>query len=151
MLASPCSCRCPIHWSKMLSREWRCSWSSADRRCSNYIWVINNFIAYSNAPYIRGLRVVKTMTTGHWFNIKITMGFPLLVRCHLYIESGALGIIPHCSDGKSTHLPLGKMAATWQMPISNTFPWMKMYWFWLRFPWSLFPMVQLTIFLHCFR
>ena len=24
----------------------RCSWSSADRRCSNYIWVINNFIAY---------------------------------------------------------------------------------------------------------
>ena len=26
--------------------EWRCSWSSADRRCSNYIWVINNFIAY---------------------------------------------------------------------------------------------------------
>ena len=27
-------------------REWRCSWSSADRRCSNYIWVIKNFIAY---------------------------------------------------------------------------------------------------------
>ena len=27
------------------SREWRCSWSSADRRCSNYIWVIDNFIA----------------------------------------------------------------------------------------------------------
>ena len=24
----------------------RCSWSSADRRCSNYIWVIDNFIAY---------------------------------------------------------------------------------------------------------
>ena len=24
---------------------WRCSWNSADRRCSNYIWVINNFIA----------------------------------------------------------------------------------------------------------
>ena len=28
----------PIHWSQvlLLSREWRCSWSSADRRCSNY-------------------------------------------------------------------------------------------------------------------
>ena len=25
--------------------EWRCSSSSADRWCSNYIWVINNFIA----------------------------------------------------------------------------------------------------------
>ena len=41
-----CSCLCPIHWSQMLSWEWRCSWSSADKRCSNYIWMINNFIAY---------------------------------------------------------------------------------------------------------
>ena len=37
---------CLIHWSQVLSWEWRCSWSSADRRCSNYIWVINNFLAY---------------------------------------------------------------------------------------------------------
>ena len=36
----------PIQWSQVLSWEWRCSWSSADRRCSNYIWVIDNFIAY---------------------------------------------------------------------------------------------------------
>ena len=43
---SSCSYLCPIHWSYMLSWEWRCSWSSADRRCSNYIWVISNFIAY---------------------------------------------------------------------------------------------------------
>ena len=43
----------------MSSREWRCSWSSADRQCSNYIWVINNFIAYLGVPYIRGFRVVK--------------------------------------------------------------------------------------------
>ena len=41
-----CSCLCPIHWSQVLSREWRCSWSNAGRRCSNYIWVINNLIAY---------------------------------------------------------------------------------------------------------
>ena len=27
-------------------QEWRCSWSNANRRCSKYIWVINNFIAY---------------------------------------------------------------------------------------------------------
>ena len=46
LLVSSCSCLCPIHWSQVLSWEWRCSWSSADRRCSNYIWVINNFIAY---------------------------------------------------------------------------------------------------------
>ena len=40
-LVSPCSCLCPIHWNQVLSREW----SSADRRCPNYLWVINNSIA----------------------------------------------------------------------------------------------------------
>ena len=39
-LVSSCSCFCPIHWRQILSREWRCSWRSADRRCSKYIWVI---------------------------------------------------------------------------------------------------------------
>ena len=37
---------CAIYWSQVLSGAWRCSWSSADRRRSNYIWVINNLIAY---------------------------------------------------------------------------------------------------------
>ena len=44
ILVSTCNCLCPIYWSQVLSREWRCSWSSADRRCSNYIWVINKFM-----------------------------------------------------------------------------------------------------------
>ena len=56
-LISSCSCLCSIHWSQVLSREWRCSWSSADRRCSNYIWVIDNFIVYEGATYIRGFTV----------------------------------------------------------------------------------------------
>ena len=46
ILVLSCDCLCRIPWRQMLSREWRCSWSSADRRCSNYIWVIDNFIAY---------------------------------------------------------------------------------------------------------
>ena len=41
----------------MLSREWRYSWSSADRRCSNYIWVMDNFIAYWGSSYIRDFTV----------------------------------------------------------------------------------------------
>ena len=45
-LVPSCSCLCPIHWTQVLSQEWRCSWSSADRRSSNYIWVISKFIAY---------------------------------------------------------------------------------------------------------
>ena len=42
---------------QVLSRGWRCSWSNADRRCSNYIWVINRLVAYQGASYIRGLMV----------------------------------------------------------------------------------------------
>ena len=57
ILVSSCSCLCPIHWRQLSSREWRCSWSSADRRCSNYIWAINNFIADWGATYIRGFTV----------------------------------------------------------------------------------------------
>ena len=49
ILVSSCRCLCPIHWRWVLSREWRCRWSSADRRCSNYIWVILNLIAYWGA------------------------------------------------------------------------------------------------------
>ena len=56
-LVSSLSCLRSIHWTQVLSWEWRCSWSSADRRCSNYIWVINNIIAYKGATYIRGFTV----------------------------------------------------------------------------------------------
>ena len=48
-----------------ISWEWRCSWSSADRRCSNYIWVINNFIAFEGATYIRGFTVIQ-LTNIQW-------------------------------------------------------------------------------------
>ena len=48
-LFSSCNCLCPIHWNQVLSREWRCGWSSTDRRCSNYNWVIHHFIAYQRA------------------------------------------------------------------------------------------------------
>ena len=58
LLVSSCSCLCPIQWSQLLSREWRCSLSSADRRCSNYIWVIDHLIAYWGVSYIRDLTVV---------------------------------------------------------------------------------------------
>ena len=57
LLVSFCSCLYPIRWSEVLGWEWRCSWSSADRRCSNYIWVINNLIAYQSVSSIRNLTV----------------------------------------------------------------------------------------------
>ena len=54
---SSCSFLCPTNWSQVFSREWRCSWSSADRRCSNYIWVINNYVVCKGASHIRDLTV----------------------------------------------------------------------------------------------
>ena len=42
---SSCRCICPIHCRQLLSRVWSCSWSSVDRKCSNYIGVINIFIS----------------------------------------------------------------------------------------------------------
>ena len=53
------------------SREWRCSWSSADRRCSNCIWLMNNFIAY-----IRELMVPISDQT--------------IWRCHMSFNSNIL-------------------------------------------------------------
>ena len=54
-LVSSCSCLCAIYWSQVLSRKWRCSWSSADRlsdqqiycqlRCVTYI---RDLTVYSN-------------------------------------------------------------------------------------------------------
>ena len=57
IIVSSCGCLHPIHWSQVLSREWRCNEGSADRRCSKYIWVINNFIANKGVAYIRCLAV----------------------------------------------------------------------------------------------
>ena len=62
LLVLASSCLCAIYWSQMLSREWRCSWSNADRRCSNYIWVINNLVAFESASYIRDLTVMLSLS-----------------------------------------------------------------------------------------
>ena len=62
---SSCSCLCPAD-CQVLCREWRLCWSNAD-----YIWVINNFIAYWGATYIRGLMVwlIIHATSTFWTNV----------------------------------------------------------------------------------
>ena len=47
--------------------------------------------------------------------------------------------------------PLDKVAAISQQIFSDAFSWMKSFVFWLKFHWSLFLMVQLTITQHWFR
>ena len=78
----------PIRWSQVLSLEWRCSWSSADRWCFKYIWLINNFITYKGTTYIRILTEIVPSFTDHiqilWFEIgkKNYMAFPCLTQLH---------------------------------------------------------------------
>ena len=62
------------------------------------------------------------------------------------------------SDGRTscqllyiTHWGQDKMADIFQTTFSSAFSWMKMYIFRLRFHWSFFLRVQLTIFQHWFR
>ena len=50
-----------------------------------------------------------------------------------------------------THWGRDKMDAISQTTFSSAFSWMKIFEFWLKFHWSLFPRVQLTIFQHWFR
>ena len=50
-----------------------------------------------------------------------------------------------------THLPLDKMAVISQTIFSYAFPWMKNFIFYLKFHWSLFLRVHLTITQHWFR
>ena len=50
-----------------------------------------------------------------------------------------------------THWGRDKMAAASQTTLSNAFSWMKVLEFLLRFHWSLFRRVQLTIIQHWFR
>ena len=50
-----------------------------------------------------------------------------------------------------THWGRDKMDAISQTTLSNTFSWIKMFEFRLKFHWSLFPRVQLRIFQHWFR
>ena len=51
-------------------------------------------------------------------------------------------------DLRLTHWGRDKMAAIFQTTSSNAFSWMKVYEFRLRFHWSLFLRVQLTVFQH---
>ena len=91
---------CPIHWSQVLSWEWRCSWSSADRRCSNYIWVINNFIAYYGATYVRGFTVQE---------------FPLLIGPGRFGNSFKSMIFKLLTSMQNSSLAASEIALGWML------------------------------------
>ena len=90
-LVSSCNCLCAVYWSHVLSREWRCSWSSADRQCSNYIWVNSNLIVYKGASYIRDLTVLFPCQYSHPSPclhkevLHISANRYVIIACHYYL------------------------------------------------------------------
>ena len=60
-------------------------------------------------------------------------------------------VMSHEHHDLLTHFPLDKMAAISQTIFSDTFSWMKSFVFWLKFHWSFFLMLQLTMAQHWFR
>ena len=60
-LVSLCSCLCLIHWSQVLSGEWRCSWSSTDSDA-----LTTSLIAYLAAAYIRDLTAITFRQTAFY-------------------------------------------------------------------------------------
>ena len=80
---------------------WLCS---ADWRCSNCIWVINNYIAYEGAAYIRGLTVI-IQSVSSW------APFQYLLR-HLIVSLGSRKIrIQNCTITLEFDRHLGSTAA----------------------------------------
>ena len=110
----PCSCLCPIHWSQMLSREWKCSWSSACQRCSNYIFILDLTSEWSTIllptkvqTYIRGLTVYiyRPFVTGiHRSPVDSPRKGPVLQRLNPYKKSSKPSLNPILFTCSSQHL-----------------------------------------------
>ena len=79
----PWSCLCPIRWSRVLSREWRCSWSSADRRCSNYIWVIDNLLPTKVRLILETWRYYETNIRSHRWCLTTVPHWPYLTLMNI--------------------------------------------------------------------
>ena len=124
MLISSRSCLWPVHWSQVLSRKWRCSWSSADRRCSNCISVINKFFAYWGVTNIRGLIVShNTEDVLYWktgfciISIAVDIFIRTIIKVFLYISRPRLVPLPEVT--------------TWPHQLYQQFHWH--YTDWLKF------------------
>ena len=81
---------------------------------------------------------------GWYLQVKYVMSWALFSHCCPFVRGSI-------TESPFTHWGRDKMAAIFQTTFSNAFSWMKMFKFLLRFHWSLFPRVQLTIFHHWFR
>ena len=91
-----CSCLCPSHWSQVLNREWRCSWSCADAASNillihlyivRYVWNNSQYTycsLYSSTSNIRHLNGNR-----QWLNIGSTLFDARLARYYPWMATKA--------------------------------------------------------------
>ena len=104
---SSCNCLWPIHWSRVLSREWTCYWSNADRRCFNYVSVISNFIALKDTTCIRCLTVVfESNVMLHWYNLFTLSGGTIFLKVYdeQHVLHNILNKMNQCALDTLAHL-----------------------------------------------
>ena len=156
----------------ILSTDWhgtdRRIWHSAGTNDGQaHIWTVvhlRNTITFSLLLCMGSIKPISHLgiTNGKWKQNK-----HVRAQCNIARESGTIKTISQVTEVSKfgqkflvNHIPItyglthwgrDKMDAISQTPFSNVFSWIKMYEFRLRFHWSLFPRVQLTIFQHWFR
>ena len=95
-----------------------------------------------------------------WANLRCSSCSPLgwkwdyhniaiVIHKQIYLKISSAKCQPFCQGIFSS--PVDKMAAVSKTIFSVAFSWMKRFVFWLKFHWSLFLRVQITIFHHWFR
>ena len=145
-LVSDCSCLCAIYLSQALigdaptTSEWSIILLPIKVRLILETWRV--YIA---------TQVMWTHPALHKINRVLCTFSPRYKHC----DAGCLvcgNLLNAIRDSKIlTHWDQDTMYAIFQTTFSNAFSWMKMFKFWLRFHWSLFPRFQFTIFQHWFR
>ena len=104
------------------------------------MWIISKIMEYSNL-----LPILGTIIIINWAGIMKPKRY-LFDFDDLISQSFVGGLHLALWDKLSTHWGPDKITAILQMTISNAFSWKKMLEFWLKFHWSLFLRIQLTIF-----
>ena len=134
----------------------------------DHLWLVNRAVHDSRVGRHFDLNVSINLshTSTHWGLYKIANTLRWHFR-HIFSISQSLAtqlinefhcksypvMEKHCHGFKVilTHWGRDEMNNISQTTFSNVFSSMKMFEFRLKFHWSLFPRVQLTIFQHCFR
>ena len=136
----------------------RCSWSIACRRCSNYIFILDL------TPGFNGLGKDNYKTRRETFRFSSWDLVRLILEIWRYLEKSlmcdfvfiAVAVVPIFGSVSYTwgtgNLRVNSLrprqnGAILQTTVLDAFVWTKIYQFRLRFHWSLFLRVQITIFL----